>query len=141
MRCHIKHCMSKVLNRQVLCTKHLHLFRDLSIKGIGGYEAIKYMSTQESQNNSSATAFLNKAIEHLNDRAITYDKPNGERSMAKTVAAFNVLTGHQLTEEQGWKFMALLKLARSEQGEYKADSFEDGCAYIALAGEAASQAV
>lgn len=89
---------------------------------------------------SSATRILLNAAGHLKDRAATYDNPQGERSIGKTVEMFNTLTGHQLTEEQGWKFMALLKLVRSEQGDYKADSYEDGAAYIALAGEAAKYA-
>lgn len=85
-----------------------------------------------------AADFLSQALGHLKDRAATYDNKQGERSIAKTVVLFNALTGNQLTEEQGWKFMALLKLVRSEQGKYKADSYEDGAAYMALAGEAAS---
>lgn len=87
----------------------------------------------------TAASFLQNALQHLQDRAATYDNPQGERSIGKTVDMFNTMTGHNLTEEQGWKFMALLKLVRSEQGEYKADSYEDGSAYIALAGESASQ--
>jgi hypothetical protein len=34
--------------------------------------------------------------------------------------------------------MALLKAVRSQQGAFKMDSFEDGAAYFALAGESAS---
>jgi hypothetical protein len=36
--------------------------------------------------------------------------------------------------------MALLKAVRTQQGDYKADSFIDGAAYFALAGESAAQA-
>ena len=35
--------------------------------------------------------------------------------------------------------MALLKAVRSQQGAYRADSYEDGAAYFALMGEAAVQ--
>ena len=80
---------------------------------------------------------LNAAAQHMQDRASTYDKPQGERSMAATVAAFKATTGIALTEEQGWHFMALLKLVRSQQGDLRLDSYEDGAAYFALAGEAA----
>ena len=59
--------------------------------------------------------------------------------MGKTVAMFNTLTEHQLTEEQGWLFMACLKMVRSQQGRYRADSYEDGAAFFALAGENAAQ--
>ena len=85
----------------------------------------------------SASDILNAAIGHMQDRAATYDKPEGERSMGATVDAFTAVTGVFMTEEQGWLFMALLKAVRSQQGAYRADSYEDGAAYFALAGEAA----
>ena len=59
--------------------------------------------------------------------------------MARTVAAFNALHGTALTDVQGWQFMALLKLARATGGRHHADDYQDGAAYIALAGEAAAQ--
>ena len=88
----------------------------------------------------NAHEVLEKAAQHMKDRAATYDKPEGERSMGATVGAFKAITGHELTEEQGWLFMALLKAVRSQQGSYRADSYEDGAAYFALAGEAAAGA-
>lgn len=87
----------------------------------------------------TANGFLEKAASEMGNRAATYDKPEGERSMGKTVAAFNAITGHELTEQQGWQFMELLKIVRSNQGGYRADSFIDGAAYAALAGEAAAR--
>lgn len=87
----------------------------------------------------TAHDFLERAAEHMNDRAATYDAAKGERSMGKTVASFNVLTGHALTEEQGWLFMELLKKARSQQGAYRADNYEDAAAYAALRGECAAK--
>jgi len=66
-----------------------------------------------------------------------YDKPEGERSMGSTVWAFEAVTGVAMTEAQGWLFMALLKAVRSQQGAFRMDSFVDGAAYFALAGEAA----
>lgn len=86
---------------------------------------------------STASNILRAAIGHMEDRAATYDKPEGERSMGSTVLAFAAITGVLMTEEQGWLFMALLKAVRSQQGAYRADSYEDGAAYFALAGEAA----
>ena len=85
----------------------------------------------------SAHDILAAAAAHMQDRAATYDKPEGERSMNSTVLAFAAVTGVLMTEEQGWIFMALLKAVRSQQGAYRADSYEDGAAYFALAGEAA----
>ena len=85
----------------------------------------------------NAHDILQAAAGHMRDRAATYDKPEGERSMGATVAAFRAVSGVKLTETQGWLFMALLKAVRSQQGAYRADSFEDGAAYFALAGESA----
>ena len=87
----------------------------------------------------TAHDFLGQAAREMGQRAATYDKPEGERSMGKTVVAFNALTGHTITEQEGWQFMELLKIARSNQGGYRADSFVDGAAYAALAGEAAAR--
>jgi hypothetical protein len=71
------------------------------------------------------------------DRASTYDKPEGERSMAQTVDIFNRFHGTAITEAQGWHFMQVLKDVRlfTRQG-YHADSGEDGIAYAALKCEA-----
>ena len=85
-----------------------------------------------------APDILTAALGHMQDRAATYDKPEGERSMPATVAAFNALTGHNLTAEQGWLFMTVLKLCRTQQGGHRPDSYEDGAAYFALMGEQAA---
>lgn len=84
-----------------------------------------------------APDILTQAAAEMKDRSATYDKPEGERSMAATVAAFEAVTGVAMTEDQGWLFMALLKAVRSQQGAFRMDSFVDGAAYFALSGEAA----
>lgn len=86
-----------------------------------------------------ASEFLTQALAEMTDRARTYDRPEGERSMGRTVEAFRAVTGVSMTETQGWLFMALLKAVRSQQGAYRADSFIDGAAYFALAGESADK--
>lgn len=85
-----------------------------------------------------AHEFLDNANSHLIDRGKQYEAKEGERSMDRTVKAFNAATGKDLTTEQGWLFMVMLKAVRSQQGEFKADSYEDGAAYFALMGEQAS---
>ena len=77
---------------------------------------------------------------HLHDRADTYDAADkgGERSIYATVSAFNAITGHTLTAEQGWLFMVLLKAVRAQAGDFKLDNYEDGAAYFALMGETAA---
>lgn len=88
-----------------------------------------------------ANEILKRAAEHMQDRAATYDKKDGERSIGATVAAFNAVTGDGLmnSEERGWLFMSLLKKVRSQQGEYRADNYEDDTAYSSLQGEAAAR--
>lgn len=82
-----------------------------------------------------ADQILAAGAKHLADRAATRDQPEGERSMARTVAAFNAMYGKELTVEQGWQFMVLLKMARSAAGAFNLDDYEDGAAYFALAAE------
>ena len=87
-----------------------------------------------------APDFLRRGLSHMEDRAIQYDAGDGERSMASTVEAFNAVTGCDLSEVEGWIFMSLLKIARSQKGgPFKADNSEDLAAYAGLAGEAAAR--
>lgn len=86
----------------------------------------------------SAPDVLQRGVDHMRERATTYDNPDGERSMAATVDAFESVTGVTMTEEQGWLFMALLKAVRCQQGNFKLDNYEDGAAYFGLAAEAAA---
>ena len=85
----------------------------------------------------NAKDLLKKAAEHMDARAETYDKEGGERSMSATVAAFNAITGRDLTEADGWLLLDILKQVRlfANKG-YHADSAEDHVAYAALLAEA-----
>ena len=85
-----------------------------------------------------AHEFLEKGGGHMKDRASQRDAEDGERSMKRCVEAFNALEGTTLTETQGWKFMVMLKMARSVSGDFTADDYEDMAAYAGLAGESAS---
>ena len=98
----------------------------------------------------TAEHIMQEAIKTMAERGKTYDTTDNtvprsedypapvERSMGKVVSMFNTLTGHTLTEEQGWDFMVLLKLSRASNG-YKADNFVGGAAYFGLAGECAAE--
>ena len=86
----------------------------------------------------SAPDILTAGAKHMSDRAALRDAPSGERSMNRAVSAFNALEGVNLTETQGWRFMAVLKHARATQGEFCLDDYEDWAAYAALAGETAA---
>ena len=92
------------------------------------------MSTSDG---STAANILTAALGHMRDRAATYDKPEGERSMEATVNAFNAITGLELTTSDGWLLMVLLKLVRDSQREQAhEDSCHDLIAYSALYAEA-----
>ena len=83
-----------------------------------------------------APEILKRSAEIMAERAKQYDSPQGERSMGKAVAAFNAITGQELTEANGWLLMALLKMVRDNQREAShRDSIEDLVAYAALYGE------
>lgn len=85
----------------------------------------------------TAPELLERAAGHMRDRAATYDKPEGERSMAQTVAAFNAVTGRNLSEAEGWLLLDILKQVRLFQRPgYHPDSAEDHIAYAALMAEA-----
>lgn len=85
-----------------------------------------------------AHQFLESGVKHMKDRASQRDAEDGERSMRRCVEAFNALEGTDLTETQGWRFMIMLKMARSVSGDFTADDYEDMAAYSGLAGECAS---
>lgn len=84
-----------------------------------------------------AAELLGRAAAHMHERGKTYDDPEGERSMGKAVEAFNAITGHILTESEGWLLLQVLKDVRLfTRSAYHADSAEDCIAYAALKAEA-----
>lgn len=88
----------------------------------------------------TAPDILRKAAQHMQDRAAARDQVNGERSMRRTVDAFNALTGHALSERDGWLLMVVLKMARATNTPTGTpDDFEDMAAYAALAGESVQE--
>lgn len=87
--------------------------------------------------NNTAPEFLHRAATIMEERGKQYDKPGGERSMGKTVAAFNEITGRDLSEAEGWLLLETLKNVRLWQKPgFHQDSADDGVAYSALKAEA-----
>lgn len=85
---------------------------------------------------SNAVDFLNQAATTMAERGKQYDQPTGERSMARTVAAFNAITGQSMSESDGWLFMLILKQTRQwSTPAYHEDSAIDSVAYAALLAE------
>ncbi len=70
-------------------------------------------------------------------RGVERDQPDGERTIPRCVTAFNAITGHTLSNTDGWLFMSILKQCRSVQGAYKYDDYRDGVGYAALRAEEA----
>ena len=99
------------------------------------YRVVAPAEKPASPTTPSAAGTLRKAADLIEQRGKQRDSDAGERSMARTVAAFNAVYGASLTETQGWHFMELLKMVRSSQGDYVADDFDDKVAYAALAAE------
>jgi hypothetical protein len=88
----------------------------------------------------SASGFLKRAADIMEQRGAQYDKPEGERSMGRCVAAFNTITGKHLTEAEGWLLLQILKDVRQWQRDgFHLDSAEDCIAYAALKAEAKQQ--
>ena len=85
----------------------------------------------------SSQDFLKAAVRIQDERAKDYDKPEGERSMAATVAAFNAITGQSLTEAHGWLLLETLKNVRLFTAPgFHVDSALDGVSYSSLKAEA-----
>lgn len=86
---------------------------------------------------NTAPEFLHRAATIMEERGKQYDKPGGERSMGKTVAAFNAITGRDLSEAEGWLLLETLKNVRMWQRPgFHQDSADDSVAYSALKAEA-----
>ena len=84
-----------------------------------------------------APELLGRAAALMHERGKTYDEPEGERSMGKAVTAFNAITGHTITESEGWLLLQVLKDVRNfTRSAPHLDSLEDCIAYSALKAEA-----
>ena len=80
---------------------------------------------------------LQKSQEIIKERGTERDLPGGERSMKRCVLAFNALSSKNLSVEDGWRFLLLLKLSRQQEGKFKEDDFFDALGYAALLTEEA----
>lgn len=87
--------------------------------------------------------FLKKALEVQDSRASEYDTDGKEeRNMGKIVSAFNAITGHALTEAEGYLFMETLKNVRLFGApSFHEDSAVDCISYASLKAEAKAKEV
>lgn len=78
-------------------------------------------------------ALLREAEGLINgDRAAAYGPP--ELNFGRIARGWEVILGVDVTPEQVARCMAWLKIARLNEGPHR-DSYVDGAAYLALAGE------
>jgi len=86
---------------------------------------------------NSAPEFLKAAIRIQEERGKEYDKPDGERSMGRSIEAFNAITGRDLTEAEGWLLLECIKNVRLWTAPgFHCDSALDGVSYASLKAEA-----
>ena len=102
---------------------------------IGGNIDSAFLPAKELPKPDSAHAadILQRSADLLKERGKQYDTADGRSSMDRAVTAFNAITGHTLTEADGWLLMQMVKDARqwAKQG-YHADSAEDCISFAAL---------
>lgn len=84
----------------------------------------------------TAAEIVQSAADAISQRGTLRDNAAGERSMKRAVDAFNGLLGRPaLTEQEGWLFMCVLKMARATAGKHHLDDYTDLAGYAGLAGE------
>lgn len=110
----------------------------------GKFDLLKHslpvLGVERVEPSPTAASFLAAAGECMADRAAEYDSPQGERSIPAVVTAFNAITGHGLTEAEGWLMLTILKQVRLfSSPTFHRDSAVDGVAYAALTAEARAQ--
>lgn len=85
-----------------------------------------------------ASKYLEEAAQTLGQRAKDRDQKE-ERSMAKIVQIHNLFHGTNMTEAEGWSFMATLKKVRANIGDnFRPDDYVDQLNYTALEAESRS---
>ena len=94
-----------------------------------------FLESTTSKKSKLAQELLRDTAQILDERGAHYSQGN-ERNMERIVAAFNAMTGHNLTTFQGWLFMVALKGVRAGwDSSPSMDTVLDGAGYFALAAE------
>ena len=94
----------------------------------------EYLKTQ-TEDERKAHSLLMETADILGSRGKERDKEEGERTIPQLVPLFNQITGHKLSNEDGWLFMLMLKLVRMRGGSFKDDDYLDAIGYAALMAE------
>lgn len=100
-------------------------------------DATARMKPETAHKVRQAHEIADAALQHMRERAVTYEQPEGERSAEKIAIAFNAITGKDLTESEVFLILQILKDVRQwAKQEYHQDSAEDCIGYSALKAEA-----
>lgn len=84
---------------------------------------------------ATAPEIMQWGLNALSNRAAIRDQPSGERSAGKAADILTAWTGRQWVEEDVWRCLMAVKMAREQQGAFHLDDTIDGCSYFALLGE------
>lgn len=82
-----------------------------------------------------ALAILDSATCSLKNNAALRDTPKGERSAARAAAILTAWTGQKHVEEDVWRTLLAVKMAREIQGQFHQDDYVDMAGYSSLLGE------
>lgn len=85
---------------------------------------------------TTAASILQLGLDALEQRAAIRDQPNGERSAKKAADIMTAWTGEDWFEEDVWRCLMAVKMARDSQGKFHLDDLTDLASYAALLGEA-----
>lgn len=83
----------------------------------------------------TAPYILQSALDALSQRAAIRDQPSGERSAKKAAAILSAWTGRDWFEDDVWRCLLAVKLARESQGAFHVDDVVDLAGYAGLLGE------
>lgn len=84
---------------------------------------------------ATAPEIMQWGLNALSNRAAIRDQPSGERSAGRAADILTAWTGRQWVEEDVWRCLIAVKMAREQQGRMHLDDFTDSSAYFALLGE------
>jgi hypothetical protein len=122
--------LEQIIGRELTSEERAWFTSDLHLSALAGMHPVITPPAA-----TTAAEILREAASVIEQRATLRDLPNGERSMARAVEAYNALSGKSLTELDGWIFMCVLKMARATAGKPHLDDFTDLAGYAALAAE------
>ena len=91
--------------------------------------------TGDEMSEINANYILQTALDALSQRASIRDQPSGERSAKKAASILSAWTGREWVENDVWRCLLAVKLARESQGSFHVDDVVDLAGYAGLLGE------